>query len=118
LFDAVERSTQSGFAPADWTILISESGGIEMLADCDWPLDTLQADRGAGMVYRISQQGEHVRLEGRAGQRTCLFETARPDGAARSLPANHAFDRLLRPTFLNPDLPVPVAPALLPAVEV
>ncbi len=88
-----------------------------MLADCDWPLDTLQADRGAGMVYRISQQGEHVRLEGRAGRRTCLFETEKPDGAARPLPADKVFNRLLRPTFLNPNLPIAGGPRLLPAAE-
>lgn len=85
-----------------------------MVADCDWPLDTIQADRGADMVYRIRRQGETVRLEGRAGHRTCLFETAKPDGAARPLPAGDP-TVLLRPAFVNPNLPLAVSPPLLPA---
>jgi hypothetical protein len=70
------------------TILITAEGGIRMVADSDWPLDSLQAHHGAKMAYRVSQSATVVRVEGRADSRTCLFETAKPERAARLL-LNH-----------------------------
>jgi hypothetical protein len=67
------------------TILITAEGGIHMVADSDWPLDTLQLHHGAKMAYRVSQSASVVRVEGRADSRTCLFETAKPERAARLL---------------------------------
>ena len=49
------------------------------------PIDVLQAHHGARMAYRVTQQETKVRLEGRAGGRTCLFEAEKPDVAARTL---------------------------------
>ncbi|MGD0436544.1 MAG: hypothetical protein ABSB86_08760, partial [Bryobacteraceae bacterium] len=40
---------------------------------------------GARMAYRVNQSASIVRVEGRAGARTCLFETAKPERAARLL---------------------------------
>jgi hypothetical protein len=60
-----------------------------MVADSDWPLDSLQAHHGAGMAYRVSQHASMVRVEGRAGSRTCLFETEKPERVARLL-LNHS----------------------------
>jgi hypothetical protein len=40
---------------------------------------------GAKMAYRVSQSASVVRVEGRAGSRTCLFETVKPERAARLL---------------------------------
>lgn len=88
IFHAAERSGDAGPDSSDWTILISPAGQITLVAGSDWPLESLQAERGAGMVFRVSRQANKVRLEGRAGWRTCLFETARPDGVARGLPAD------------------------------
>ena len=114
IFDAAEHSSAVGHELSQMTILISPTGGIQMLADSDWPLESLQAHRGARMVYRVSQQDRNVRLEGRAGSRTCLFETAKPDGAARSLLADKP-ENLIRPAitpmlrFATPALPLPAA---------
>ena len=85
IFNAAESALQAGQTPADMTILISAEGGIRMVADSDWPLDSLQAHHGARMAYRVSQRASIVRVEGRAGSRTCLFETAKPERAARLL---------------------------------
>jgi hypothetical protein len=85
IFDAAENAVRSGHTPSEMTILIDAEGGIRMLADSDWPLDSLQAQHGAGMAYRVSQNASAVRVEGRAGSRTCLFETPRPERAARHL---------------------------------
>ena len=85
ILEAAESAVQSGHTPTDMTILITAEGGIRMVADSDWPLDSLQAHHGARMAYRVSQNASHVRVEGRAGSRTCLFETAKPERAARLL---------------------------------
>ncbi len=85
ILDAAESAVQSGHTPTDMTILITAEGGIRMLADSDWPLDSLQMHHGAKMAYRVSQSASVVRVEGRADSRTCLFETAKPERAARLL---------------------------------
>ena len=85
LMEAAESAVQAGHTPSDLTVLITEEGGIRMVADSDWSLDALQLHHGARMAYRVSQTAAHVRVEGRAGSRTCLFETAKPDWAARHL---------------------------------
>ncbi len=56
-----------------------------MVADSDWPLESLQAHHGAQMAFRVSQQETSVRVEGREGWKTCLLKTEKPDGVARRL---------------------------------
>ena len=85
ILEAAESAAQSGHTPTDMTILITAEGGIRMVADSDWPLDSLQLHHGAKMAYRVSQSASVVRVEGRAGSRTCLFETVKPERAARLL---------------------------------
>jgi len=85
IFDAAESAVQSGQTPTDMTILIGPEGGIHMVADSDWPLDSLQMLHGAAAAYRVSQNASHVRVEGREHSRTCLFETVKPARAARIL---------------------------------
>jgi hypothetical protein len=77
--------SQSSLYP-EMTISIGPDGSIRMVTQgTGLPLDVLQQEHGAQMIYRITQQESSVRLEGRAGSRTCLFEAAKPDGAARIL---------------------------------
>jgi hypothetical protein len=83
------------------TILITQEGGIRMVADSDWPLDSLQAEYGAKMAYRVSENAAVVRVEGRAGSRTCLFETRKPERAARLL-LNRAIGYGAGPRLLPP----------------
>jgi len=85
LLRAAEQATQAGNAPTDFTILISPEGGIHMIADSDWPLDSLQSHHGARTAYRVSEHCSKVRVEGREGGRTCVFETESPERAARIL---------------------------------
>ncbi len=83
LLDAAECAAQSGQAPSHLTIVLGAAGGIRMIADSDWPLDSLQAFHGASTVYRVSGQNDNIRVEGRDGSRTCVFETPkRPSAAA------------------------------------
>jgi hypothetical protein len=68
------------------TISIGPEGGIRMVTHSTGePLDVLQQQHGSQMIYRVTQQESRVRLEGRAGCRTCLFEAEKPDWAARIL---------------------------------
>jgi hypothetical protein len=85
ILDAAESAVQSGHTPTDMTILITAEGAIRMVADSDWPLDSLQSHHGAKMAYRVSQNASLVRVEGREDSRTCLFETAKPQQVARLL---------------------------------
>jgi regulation of enolase protein 1 (concanavalin A-like superfamily) len=66
-----------------------------MIADSDWPLDSLQAHHGASMAYRVTRKQEKVRVEGREGLRTCLIETPDPTRAARMILGAGAANRLL-----------------------
>ena len=99
ILDAAENAVQAGQTPTDMTILITAEGGIRMVADSDWPLDSLKLHHGAKMAYRVSQDASHVRVEGRADSRTCLFETVKPGRVARLLlnssPAYWAGPRLI-----------------------
>lgn len=95
ILEAAESAVESGHTPSDVTILIGPEGSLRMVADSDWPLDSLQLFYGSNMAYRVSQRASMVRVEGRAGSRTCLFETPKPERAARLL-----LNRLpLRPEF-------------------
>lgn len=85
IFEAANSALESGNEPSDMTILIGPEGGIRMISANDWPLDSLQAHHGAQMAYRITGQEQTVRLQGRAGYKTCLLETARPETVARQL---------------------------------
>ena len=85
IFDAAESAVQAGHTPTDMTILITSEGAIRMVADSDWPLDTLQMHHGAKMAYRVSQDASVVRVEGRDHSRTCRLETVKPERAARLL---------------------------------
>ena len=85
IFEAAEDASRAGSTPSDFAILIAPGGGISLVADSGWSLGSLQLDRGATIAYRVSRREGIIRVEGRAGFRTCLFETTKPDGVARFL---------------------------------
>lgn len=88
IFQAAEDASQAGMPPSEMTIFIGPEGGIQMIAGSEWSLESLAWARGAQMAYRVSQQDHTVTVVGRAGSRTCLFETETPNGAARRLLSN------------------------------
>jgi len=75
----------AGSVPSDLTILISAEGGIHMVADSDWPLESLRQFHGSTAAYRVRPLEDKVRVEGRAGSQSCVFETEKPTTAARFL---------------------------------
>jgi len=88
LLDAAQTAAAQG-AVTGFSVLIGGDGAIRMIAESDWPLASLQAHHGARMAFRVGQTADQrIRVEGRDGSRTCLFETAKPSGAARVLLTN------------------------------
>jgi hypothetical protein len=60
------------------TILVANNGAIRLISESEWSLETLQAEYGADMVYRVRQQDAKVRLEGRSRGQSCVFESIGP----------------------------------------
>ena len=82
---AAESASVHGEAPSEMTILIGHDGGIHMIADSDWPLDSLARHHGATRAYRVSTLPGSVRVEGREGLKTCVMHSIPPEQAARAL---------------------------------
>jgi hypothetical protein len=109
--------------PMDLTIVVGAEGGIRMICNSECSPAGLQTGYSAAeMVYRVRRQGNAVRLEGRAGSRTCLFESRTLNGAASGSSRGYGEcspaispDRLLRP-LLPPAWDLP-SPRLLPPGE-
>jgi hypothetical protein len=85
ILDAAESATRHGQACSEMTILIGPEGNIRMVADSDWPLDSLARHHGAQSAYRVSADTGHIRVEGRDGMRRCLLESVAPSRIARLL---------------------------------
>jgi len=81
--EAAEAAAARGENCTEMTILIGQDGGIQMLAESDWPLDSLACHHGARAVYRVSERRGSVRVEGREGSRTCVMESRSPAETAR-----------------------------------
>ena len=56
-----------------------------MVANSDWPLESLERHLGASMIYRVSENDGRVTVEGRSGGQAVRLESERPDRAARFL---------------------------------
>ena len=85
ILDAAESASTSGATCSEMTILIGSDGAIRMVADSDWPLDSLASHHGAQTAYRVTEHSGSVRVEGREGRKTCLLESAKPAQVARFL---------------------------------
>ena len=85
ILEAAENVMMSGQTPSAVSILLGAGGGIHIIADSDWPLDSLQREHGAQSAYRVSPLPDRVRVDGREAGRTCHFETALPVEVARQM---------------------------------
>jgi hypothetical protein len=85
IMDAAENASRQGQACSEMTILIGPQGHIRMVADSDWPLDSLVRHHGAQSAYRVSERTGAIRVEGRDGTHRCLLESAVPSHIARLL---------------------------------
>jgi hypothetical protein len=83
--ETAEAAAARGETCTEITILIGQDGGIQMLAESDWPLDSLAYLHGAKAVYRVSERRGSVRVEAREGSRTCTMESRSPAETARRM---------------------------------
>jgi hypothetical protein len=85
ILEAAETASSKGLACAEWTLLVTQEGGLHMFADSDWPLDRLAGEHGARAAYRVSEHRGHLRVEARSGSRSCTVESHTPRQVARLL---------------------------------
>jgi hypothetical protein len=85
ILEAAENASRLGQVCSEMTILIDPQGHIHMVADSDWPLDSLVRHHGAKSAYRVSERKGSIRVEGRDGARRCLLESVQHAQTARLL---------------------------------
>lgn len=81
ILDTASQSAE----PTRYTLLIQSTGQLHLIADSDWPLDRLAAERGALRAYRVSNTSSGVFVEGLQGSRTCRVTAQPPAAIARRL---------------------------------
>jgi len=85
ILEAAESAARRGVACSEWTLLITQDGTIRMIADSDWPLDSLAGEYGAQAAYRVTEDHSGLRVEARSGSRRCIIQSMTPRRAARLL---------------------------------
>ncbi len=89
IFEAASAATED----CDLSILVNREGGIHMIANSEWPLESLRAHHGASAAYSVRRSGGSVRLEAREQNRRCVLASERPQRAL--LPALADFPQYL-----------------------
>jgi hypothetical protein len=79
------EAAESAGSCSHMTILIGHDRAIHMIADSDWPLDSLTSHHGAKTAYRVTENSGSIRVEAREGQRTCVMESTNPRQIAHYL---------------------------------
>jgi hypothetical protein len=82
--ECILNAAESAGTCSEMTILIGRDG-IRMIADSDWPLDSLLWHHGADTAYRVSQHKNRLRIEGRQGSKRCVLESVPQASIARAL---------------------------------
>ena len=85
ILEAAESASSRGQTCSDMTIVLGQDGSLKMIADSDWPLDSLVGHLGARSAYRVSQSDGRLRVEGQEGGRRCLLQSVSPTETARRL---------------------------------
>ncbi|MEP7366275.1 MAG: hypothetical protein ABI972_23705 [Acidobacteriota bacterium] len=91
---SILATAESGGVETGYSLLIGRDGSLHMVADSDWPLDSLAAHHGAERAYRVSQQGPQVCVEGRAGARNCKVSSEPMAAVARRMLSSPGLYRL------------------------
>lgn len=73
ILQIAENGLRAGHQPSDLTILLGPGGVLRVIADSDWPLQSLQSKYGARSAYRVTADGQGVRVEGRDLGRQVTF---------------------------------------------
>jgi hypothetical protein len=91
ILDAAENASRQGQVCSEMTILIGPEGHIRMVADSDWPLESLARHHGAQSAYRVNERTGSIRVEGREGTRHCVLESVAHSQIARQLLGTNPF---------------------------
>jgi hypothetical protein len=95
IFEAAQNVMNTGETPSDYTIVMGAQGGITMIANSDWPLDSLLREHGAGMAYRVKPGTDRVSVDGVDGNSSCHFEAPLPAQTAyfmlNAMPVSYNF---------------------------
>jgi len=70
-----EEALRAGSTATEWTILVDDNGGLQMIADTDQPLDSYRWDRGTTMAYRVRRAANALVLEGCGPGQSCRIQT-------------------------------------------
>lgn len=87
ILDAAEAAAARGEACSEMTILIGQDGGIHMIANSDWPLDSLALHHGARAAYRVAERDGKLTVEAREGRRRCLLESVATYASSALVPS-------------------------------
>jgi hypothetical protein len=85
IFDAAESAARSGHALSPMSVLIGVNGGIRLVADSDWSLESLRTHHGADMAFRVTGHDSRVTVEGRTNLQTCRLQSEEPARIARHI---------------------------------
>lgn len=85
ILEGGQSAVQAGCSASAWTVLFAREGGIRMVADSDWPLESLARESGAEMAYRVSVNGTHVSVDGLSGGRRCAIQSEPPSALFRRM---------------------------------
>ncbi len=78
-------TAESAAGGTDYTLLIGGDGGLTMLAESDWPLERLAAERCARRAYRVSHGASGVTVDGVEGGRRLRMGSEPMRAVARRL---------------------------------
>lgn len=85
ILETAESAARRREPLAETTILIGSEGGIHMMMDSDWPLESLTRHYGARAGYRISARHGVVQVDGLCDGRSCRLRTVKPAAIHRAL---------------------------------
>lgn len=85
IFEGGQSAVQAGCSESAWTVLIAREGGIRMVANSDWPLESLAREYGAEMAYRVSVNGSQINVNGLSHGRRCALQSEPPSATFRRM---------------------------------
>jgi hypothetical protein len=85
LLETAASAAARGEAFSEMTVLVDQRGGLRLIANSDWPLDSLAMHHGARSAYRVARDSTGIRVVAQESGRTCVMESRDPGRVARLL---------------------------------
>jgi hypothetical protein len=96
---------RAGGERADWALLIRPDGGLHLLMETPFSLDSAAAYAGARVAYRVTRSERGVRVTGQNGAQTCVLQEGSTAGFRRNALRDQAlyFTTVSGSAMLSPD---------------